>query len=296
MTLITATSSIFGDLAESIREQRALGIDVLDLKDKVLGKEVVDLDDAELEQAAAMIEAAGMSLYCLSTVLFHPDVAEGEEAFAQQVEQVDRAIEVARRLQPRCIRLLAASSAARQPGEGLAEHLAASAPWLVDAYRSAIAKIQAAGFVTVIENEVGASLLRAPADVQALLPRLSDAGEAGLIWDVQNMWRTSGELPSLAAYRAVQPYLRYVHVKGGRLDAAGAMTRSTLADTSWPVAEILRAVLADEASEAICVNPCKGAAPPGGYDAVEGARSDIRTVQRIVAQASGTKESRHGQG
>lgn len=286
MTLITATSSIFGDLAESIREQRRLGIDVLDLKDKVLGKEVVDLDDAELEQAASMIGEAGMSLYCLSTVLFHPDIAAGEGVFAQQVEQVGRAIEVARRLRPRCIRLLAASSAARQPGETLDEHLATAAPWLVDAYREAIARIHAAGFVTVIENEVGASLLRDPADVPALLTRLQGAGEVGLIWDVQNMWRTSGELPSRATYHAVRPYLRYVHVKGGRLDSSGAMTRSTLAETSWPVAEILHAVLADGTSEAICVNPCKGAPPAGGYDVVEGARSDLRTVQRLVAEAS----------
>ena len=284
--LVTATSSIFGDLRASIDAQRELGIGVLDIKDAVFGKEVLDLDDEEIERAAGIIEHACTPLYCLSTVLFHPDVAEGEDAFAAQVARVDRAITIARRLRPRYVRLLAATSADRAPDEDLASHLAASAPWLVGLYRDAIAKIDAAGFTTVIENEVGASILRDPSDVLAFLPHLTDAGDVGLIWDVQNMWRTSGELPSLDAYRALRPHLRYVHVKGGRLDAAGAMTRSTLDETDWPVDNILRAVLTEGASEAICVNPCKGPQPPGGYDALEGARSDVRTVQRIVAEVA----------
>ena len=284
--LVTATSSIFGDLRESIAAQRELGIGVLDVKDAVFGKEVVDLDDDEVERAAALIEDAGMPLYCLSTVLFHPDIAEGEDTFAAELARVDRAVEIARRLRPRCVRLLAASSAGRASGEDLASHLATAAPWLVGLYREAIAKIDAAGFTAVIENEVGASILRDPADVLALLPHLDDAGDVGIIWDVQNMWRTSGVLPSLDVYRALRSHLRYVHVKGGRIDAEGGMTRSTLEETDWPVDEILRTVLTEGTSEAICVNPFKGPQPPGGYDALAGARSDVRTVQRIIAEVT----------
>ncbi len=282
MTLVSATNSIFGDLAESVAVQRDLGIDVLDLKDRILGRELLALDDAGVAAAAAMIADAGLPVYCLSTVLFESDLADGEPVFARDVDRVDRAIEIARVLRPRCIRLLAASSASRGADEPLDAHLDRVAPWLVGAYRAAIAKIDAAGFRTVIENEVGASILRDVADVQTLLPRLQSAGEVGLIWDVQNLWRTSGRMPSIDTYRALRPFVRYVHVKGGRMDASGAMTRSTLAETTWPVEEILGAIVADRTSEVVCVNPCKGAVPPEGYDAVEGARDDVRTVQRIV--------------
>ena len=53
--LVTATSSIFGDLRESIAAQRELGIGVLDVKDAVFGKEVLDLDDEARERAAGII-------------------------------------------------------------------------------------------------------------------------------------------------------------------------------------------------------------------------------------------------
>jgi hypothetical protein len=79
------------------------------------------------------------------------------------------------------------------------------------------------------------------------------------------MWQ-SGTYPSLEAYRTLRPLMDYFHLKGGRSanGGVGPLTfRCPLGQASWPVREIVAAVLADEASPVICLNPSHGAAPDG---------------------------------
>jgi sugar phosphate isomerase/epimerase len=281
---VTVTNSVFGpDLAAQLDAQHELGIRHLDLKDALFGKGVIDLSDAEARAIVDQAGERGMDVYCISTVLFDDDAARGERHFAEQhVARIDEALRVARILRPRWIRVMAAQSSGRAEGQPLAEHLE-TIPWLVDAYREVIARVEAAGFATILENEIDHGILRNPDDVDTLFGRISDAGTVRFTWDVQNLWET-GSFPSLEVYERLRPHLGYVHVKGGRMhEGDPTLWKARLRDASWPVAEILRAIAADGASPIICINPCHGEVPPGGYDQRESAIDDIRFVQEVHA-------------
>jgi hypothetical protein len=73
------------------------------------------------------------------------------------------------------------------------------------------------------------------------------------------MWET-GSFPSLTIYEQLKPIIAYVHFKGGRCESPqGPLKwRSSLADASWPVAEIATQVIIDGVSPVICINPSHG--------------------------------------
>lgn len=280
---VTATNSMFGaDVFAQLDSQHALGIRHLDLKDKIFGKAVIDLTVDEAHAVAGRAAALDMQVYCMSTVLFDDDAARGERHFAEHhVSRIDEALRVAETLRPTWIRVMAAQSSGRRPGESLAEHLE-SVPWLIDAYRDVIARVHAAGFATIIENEINDGILRGPDDVETFFGRVRGVGSVGFTWDIQNMWET-GTFPSLDVYERLRPHLNYVHVKGGRMTAGDpTLWKARLREASWPVAEILAAA-ADHAGLVICVNPCHGTVPPEGYDEFQSAVDDIRFVQEVLA-------------
>jgi len=95
LAMLNAMAS--ADFAQSLDVQQSLGIDTLDLKDHIFGKSVADLSLAEAAAAAALIKPRGMSVYCLSTQLFHDDPGKGEAALIRgNLSRLDHLIEVAR--------------------------------------------------------------------------------------------------------------------------------------------------------------------------------------------------------
>ena len=85
------------DFATALDRHVEWGLRHLDLKDAIFGKSVVDISDPEAHRAAGLITERGLSVYCLSTNLFHEDVECGEEEFRRDhFARVDRAIEIAR--------------------------------------------------------------------------------------------------------------------------------------------------------------------------------------------------------
>lgn len=64
--------------------------------------------------------------------------------------------------------------------------------------------------------------------------------EAGLIWDVFNMWIVTGENP-VRAYGKLAPYIRHVHLKDGR-KADGKIGYSLMGQGSAPLRAAIRAL------------------------------------------------------
>ncbi len=271
------------DFPTALRVHQAWGLPVLDLKDGIFGKYILDLTDDEAARAADLAAAHGLTVYCLSTTLFHAAVEEGEAAFrAAALAPVDRAIAVGRALQPRLIRLLAPQLRARAAVADGVSHVQAHHPWLLPLYREAIDRLQAAGFHVTIENECGQCLLGCADEALAFFAAL-DRHNVGFTWDIQNMWEV-GAVPTLDAYTALRPLLDYVHLKGGQSDGGTRLRwASALEDASWPGLAITRRVVADGVSPVVCLNPSHGARKPG-YDYADVTTRDLAFLRREIPE------------
>jgi len=263
---LTMLNSMAGrDFEKALDRHAEWRIRDLDLKDQIFGKSLLELSDGEAGRAAQLIQARGLAVYCLSTGLFHAEVAVGEDAFRrEQLGPVGRAVELARILRPRFVRLLPAKVAGGVIPQDMIALVRSRAPWLVGLYREAAAAVRAAGFEPTIENEVAGSMLASPRDVAGFFAELGPDAGMSYTWDVQNMWQC-GTFPSLEAYAAVRPYMHYLHLKGGIAEGPERRLRwaSALEEAAWPVLEIVRRAIADGASPVICLNPSHGERRPG---------------------------------
>ena len=260
------------------------GLHHLDVKDSVFGNGVADLSDAEAQRAAALIDARGLSVYCMSTQLFHGDVEVGEQAFRKaHLEPLERAIAVAKVLRPSLFRLLSARTTRREQTADSIAYLRDQHPWVIACYREAVQRLAGAGLRVTIENECHANILATAEEVTGFFAELDCGDAVNLTWDVQNMWQM-GTFPSPDVYGRLRPLLAYYHLKGGQAEpGSGALRwKSSLEDASWPVREITRQVVADGVSPVICLNGSHGQRKPGyPYDDV--LARDLAFVRREIA-------------
>jgi hypothetical protein len=301
---LTILNSMAGtDFVQALDQHVQWGTSVLDLKDAIFGKAVADLTDDEAVRAAELIRERGLTVHCLSSGLFLDEVEAGEEHFrTQHLGRVPRLIEIARILQPRMIRLLAATTRRRAELPDCIPYLRSGHPWLLRFYAEAAQQIADAGFQATLENEVDGCIFSSPGEV---IQFFSEPGMEALCftWDAQNMWQL-GTFPTLEVYAALKmgtgnpvsslsetgacphfqrPLLAYFHLKGGQHDGASTALRwaTALEDASWPVLEVTRQVVADGVSPVICLNPSHGARKEG-YDYADIVRRDLEFIRRNV--------------
>ncbi len=258
---VTLLNSMAGDEpAGQMDRHVAWSVRLLDLKDRLFGKRVLELTDDEAAGIAAMADERGLEVYCLSTDLFGGDLDAGEGYGEAELARAARAVELAGILDAKYVRLLA-GGADRTDDRPDCASLLACEPWIASAYAEAARLIADAGLAATVENEVGRCILRTPADVKAFFDALGPDAGADFTWDVQNLWQM-GTFPSMEVYRAFADRVGYLHLKGGQCEPGDPdrrlRWRSSLAEADWPVAEITRAVLADGRVDAVCLNPSHG--------------------------------------
>ena len=268
MPQLTLLNSMAGqEFGPSLDQQVAWGIQVLDLKDKILGKKVELLTDQEAAQAAKLISNRNLSVYCLSTNLFDADLEQGESVFVQDhLGQVDRVIQIAKVLNPTLIRFIAATTSKRETITDSIEYLNRHHSWLIPLYGEGIRRIGDAGYCITIENEARDCIFSRPEEILDFFEELNCGDSVNLTWDVQNLWQM-GTYPSLEVYHELKSLLGYYHLKGGRQKSGNneLSWRSSLEDATWPVSEITRQVIADQVSPVICLNGSHGKPKPD-YD------------------------------
>ncbi len=272
------------DVAAAVRKHRQWNLRWLDLKDSIYGKLVADLSDEEARRVRALADGAGLGVYCMSTVLFSGHIEDGEAAFRRShLEPVKRAVELAGILRPARIRLLAAQTRLRGTLPDSTQYILREQPWLLDAYRQAVDWIAQAGVEAVIENEIADTIWARPQEITSFFGALQRP-KARLVWDIQNLWQM-GTFPTLEVYRQLRPLIGMVHLKGGMADQPGGPLRwrSSLADASWPVIPILKAVIADGLSPVICLNLSHGKAK-AGYDYTDVVGRDIQFLRRTIPE------------
>ncbi len=276
ITLLNAMAD--KDFETSLARQREWGVDLLDLKDSIYGKALLDLSDAEAEKAADTIRRNGQSVYCFSSTLFFNDIEAGEESFLKDLSSLDRILELARIMKPKVVRLLAAKTSKRQQHIDVMPHIEKNAPWLISAYQKAIDKIAAAGFPSTIENEANGCILSRPEEIRGFFKALDRKGKVSLTLDIQNLWQM-GTYPSLEVYEMLSDLTSYFHLKGSRSLVEGGPTHfgCALEDSSWRLLEMTR--MAVESGAVVCLNPVKGERIDG-YDYSDITHRDLVFLQK----------------
>ncbi|QNK60943.1 TIM barrel protein [Paenibacillus sp. PAMC21692] len=255
------------DFAASLDIQKSWGIQVLDLRQNIFGKNLAGLTIDEAKAAAEQIAERDMSVYCLSSGIFLNDIELGREAFANRYDaEIEHIIQLAEVLKPKVVRLLSARSSKRDAYLDSVEHMEANHPWVIPMYREAVDRIHSAGLQVTIENEAKKCIWSKPNEIIGFFRELNRPDKVSFTFDVQNIW-FEGTFPTMDVYRELRPLMGYYHLKGGQTGESGdkLVWQSALDDASWPVAELTKQVLADKATEVICLNPSHGEVKPG-YD------------------------------
>jgi sugar phosphate isomerase/epimerase len=276
------SSMASSDFETTLDKHVAWGLEHLDLKNAVLGKDVTDLTDADAAQATELIQVRELSVYCMSTTLFHADVEIGELAFREaHLGPLDRVIDIARMLKPDLIRLLGAKMNRRVDVPDSNAYLATAHPWVIGCYREAVEKLASAGFGVTVENECHNCIFSSPEEILEFFHQLDCGDAVNLTWDVQNLWQM-GTFPSVEVYEQLKPLLVYYHLKGGQAEPGESSLRwkSSLEDASWPVEEITRHVVSDGVSPVICLNGSHGELKEG-YDYADAVERDLDYVKRV---------------
>ena len=284
---LTMLNSMAGpDLPVALDRHVAMGLRLVDLKDGLWGQKVEDLNDEQSTQAAVLIRERHLDVHCLSTALGWADANLGEKDWrAGQEQLLQRVLQVAAILRPRYVRVLAVRIGTTElPVRWSYAETVAAHPWLPAAYADLVWRINAAGFASCIENECKHCALATSEDVAAFFAALRPLVREGVcdyVWDVQNMWQM-GAFPTLAGYQTLRPFLRLLHLKGGRADARGVLTEASgLRTASWPVLPILEEIRRTGTVSVICLNPSHGKRH-ADYDVWRVVQDDIAYLRESI--------------
>jgi hypothetical protein len=274
-----------GDFEKALDQHVSWDIKALDLKDSIFCKGIADLTEDEARQAAKAIAKRDLSVYCLSTGLFHGHVEQGEEKFRRDYfSKIDHVIRLAEILQPQMIRLLSAQTSRRNEIDNSIDYIQSNHRWLIPLYAESIDRIYDSGYRVTIENEVGNCIFAGTQEIIDLFGELGRREKVCFTWDVQNLWQM-GTYPTMDVYNRLRDLMGYYHLKGGQKDenTGKLLWRSSLEDASWQVVNITRQVVKDGIAEVICLNPSHGKTKEG-YDYTDITKRDLDFVRRMIPE------------
>ncbi|WP_284645445.1 xylose isomerase [Paenibacillus silviterrae] len=280
LTMLNAMAS--PDFIQSLDTQAAWGIEVLDLKDRIWGKSLLELSEEEAERAALAIKERELSVHCMSTSLFHDDLERGENYFRDShLSQIEQTSRIARILRPTVIRMLSPRIERNGTLTDSIGRMKSDFAWFFPMLRDAVDRLSDEGFEVTIENECEHNIFSHPQEIIDFFEILNRPDSVYFTYDVQNLWQM-GTLPTLDIYRTLKPLIGYFHLKGGRAGEDGRLLwKSTLEDASWPVAEMTLEVVRDGVSPVICLNPSHGGKLEG-YDYSRMFQRDLDYIRSVI--------------
>jgi sugar phosphate isomerase/epimerase len=206
------TDEFSPDLATALSSMAEIGMTGAELR-MVFGKNILDLTDEELDQAIALVRAAGLEIISIASPIlkcvlpdapavdsrFQQDVFASRHTFADQPRLAERAFEIARRTGAGVIRVFSYWRTVRPE---------ACFDAIVAALRGLAEQAEGHGVTIGLENEHACNIGTA-AETVRLLAAL-DHPNLKVVWDPANAL-VAGETPFPGGYRLLPPS-RIVHV------------------------------------------------------------------------------------
>jgi sugar phosphate isomerase/epimerase len=219
ITLSMFADEISPDLEESLRALKAAGLSHFELRG-FNQTNVMKLNDEQVSFAASAAKREGFSVAAIATPIGKVDVTD---AFEPQAGQMKRAVELARKLKARAIRLFSFYvPKGDDPKKWRKE--------VVSRMGSLVKIADGTGVAVVLENEEGLygdTIERCVDLVEAV-----KAPHFSLCFDPCNL-AIVGPKPFTDSYKPARKHLGYVHVKDWKRETK-AMVPAGQGDAEWP--------------------------------------------------------------
>jgi len=214
------TDEFSPDIAVAIEAMRELGMKGAELR-MVNGKNIIDLTDAELDAALAVVHGAGLQVIAIASPLlkctlpdappiderFQQDVFAAKHTFEDQPKLAKRAFEIAKRSGAKIVRVFSYWRVMDPP---------AVFERVVDALQDLSDRAGEHGLTIGIENEHACNIATAH-DTARVLAAV-DHENLKVVWDPANAY-ISGEEPFPTGYHVLESRrIAHIHAKDCKLD------------------------------------------------------------------------------
>lgn len=225
-TLSVLTDEIDQDFAHALDVAEEWGLRTVELH-KLWGKNICDLEPAELTRALRMVRERGLSVSAIDSLFLRCPIAD-EAAYAEHIGILERSFRLAELFRTPLVRCF---SFWRQ--DTLAQH------WdlLLERLELPVRLAERAGLTLGFEN-VKSCLVGTGAETRDLMLAVNSPA-LRVIWDIGNALVSGEPRPYPDGYAAVRPWIVHVHVKdalrqpdgssawrpigGGQVDYAGQL-------------------------------------------------------------------------
>ena len=220
MKIGAITDEFSPDIAIAVAAMRELGMKGAELR-MVNGKNVIDLTDAELDAALAIVRGAGLEVIAIASPLLKctlPDAPPIDERFQQDVFAAKHSFEDQPRLSQRAFEIAKRSGAkiVRVFSYWRVINPAAVFERVVDALQELSDRAAEHDLIVGLENEHACNI--ATAEDTARVLAAVDQENLQVVWDPANAF-VSGEEPFPAGYQVLESQrIAHVHAKDCTLD------------------------------------------------------------------------------
>lgn len=219
------TDEVSADIEESLALGRGAGAEAVELRSRLFGKRVDQLEPRELASLGRLIDAHELYTAIIASSFGKCDLESAGE-WAEHRSILEGSIRAAHALGTDLVRCFPFWTPSRQdlPRPDLAAYLNR----IVERLGWAVRLAEREGVVLCLETEA-ATFSGSCAEVHAIASALGPSAAVAIAWDVNNSWLAAGEDPLTVGYPLIGARVRHLHVKpnaAGNLDTIAGSARS----------------------------------------------------------------------
>ena len=208
MKLAVFTDEVSQDLDKALRLATRYNADGVELR-SVWNTPVAQLTAEQVTRLRTALDRANLACAAIASPVFKCEL-EDDDAIAEHLQYLRNAIEIAKRLDTKIIRVFT-----------FWKHGPSAPVWekIKEKFQPALPLAEEAGMILGLENEASTYVATA-AEAKRLIEEMGSPA-LKVVWDPCNeIYADEGITPFPDAYKLVAPWIAHVHVKDGRRDPA----------------------------------------------------------------------------
>jgi len=232
------SDEVASDFEQAVHLSKEAGAEGLELRGRLFGKSITQIDDAEVERIRDVCQAAGVEVAVIGSTVGKCEMEDADEC-RQHHGHFARMVELAHAFGTHLIRGFALWRPNRsRESDADRPDLEQYLPRITEFLEPIVRLAEEEGVRFCLETE-GATMAGTCAEARRVMDALGDSTALGVAWDVNN-GLSCGEVPYPYGYDLIRDRVYHLHVKP---NPAGSI--ATVGDASLTYVEILAALNRD---------------------------------------------------